>query len=231
MVASLAVHVTLLLALLYASRPLFLTPHDVALGIPGSSGSVSIIYLAPVGAEQTRSVPDKPHLTLRAALAKKPKPQPKVEPKPEPEQPTVDAGLERAARGGSPMGRVPGSPLTGDEVIPALPEVFPDPPVSRSDLPAGRAGRRDRRSHHRPAGECRGNQAASRHRLRGRAEGSGRVAALAFPSGHARRCDHRLATHRALPLPQLARISASGAGHRGRCPRSLRNQAHRIDVT
>ncbi len=140
MVASLAVHVTLLLALLYASRPLFLTPHDVALGIPGSSGSVSIIYLAPVGAEQTRSVPDKPHLTLRAALAKKPKPQPKVEPKPEPEQPTVDAGLERAARGGSPMGRLPGSPLTGDEVIPALPEVFPDPPVSRSDLPAGVQG-------------------------------------------------------------------------------------------
>ena len=140
MSASLAVHLALLLALLQASRARFLTPHDVALGIPGSSGSVSIIYLAPVGAEQTRSVPDKPHLTLRAALAKKAKPQPKVEPKPAPEQPTVDAGLERAARGGSPMGRVPGSPLTGDEVIPALPEVFPDPPVSRSDLPAGVQG-------------------------------------------------------------------------------------------
>lgn len=140
MVVSLAVHLALLLALLHASRPLFLTPHDVALGIPGSSGSVSIIYLAPVGAEQTRPAPEKSQLTLRAALPKKPKPQPKIEVKPEAERPTVDAGLERAARGGSPMGRVPGSPITGEEVIPALPEIFPDPAVSRADLPAGVQG-------------------------------------------------------------------------------------------
>ena len=104
MAVSFAIHLALLLALLHASRPLFLMPHDVALGIPGSSGSVSIVYLAPVGAEQTRPAPEKPQLTLRASLPKKPKPQPKIEVKPEAERPTVDAGLERAARGGSPFG-------------------------------------------------------------------------------------------------------------------------------
>ena len=139
MAASVAVHIGLLLALLHESAPLFLTPHDVALGTPGSSGSVSIIYLAPVGPEQTRSSPDKPQITLRAALPRKPKPH-KIETKPAPEQPTADNAAQETARGGSPFGRVPGSPITGDKVIPALPEVFPDPPVSRADLPAGVQG-------------------------------------------------------------------------------------------
>lgn len=138
-VASFAVHIAILLTLLHESAPLFLTPSDVALGIPGSSGSVSIIYLAPVGPEQTRSSPDKPQLTLRASLPKKPKP-PKIETKPEPEQATVDNAAEQTARGGSPFGRVPGSPITGDEVVPALPEVFPDPAISRDDLPVGVQG-------------------------------------------------------------------------------------------
>ncbi len=35
---------------------------------------------------------------------------------------------------------MPGSPLTGDEVVPAFPDVYPDPPVSRADLPAGVQG-------------------------------------------------------------------------------------------
>jgi TonB family protein len=139
MVASFAAHIALLLALLYPAAPVFLTPSDVALGIPGSSGSVSIIYLAPVGAEQSRPLPDKPQLTLRASLPKKPKPL-KIETKPEPEQATVNSAAEQTARGGSPFGRVPGSPITGEEVVPALPEIFPDPAVSRADLPDGVQG-------------------------------------------------------------------------------------------
>ena len=35
---------------------------------------------------------------------------------------------------------MPGAPLTGHEVIPALPQVFPDPAVSRADLPPGVQG-------------------------------------------------------------------------------------------
>src|SRR6202012_3915039 len=47
---------------------------------------------------------------------------------------------EVTARGGSQFGRVPGSPLSGVEVKPAFPEVYPDPPVSRADRPSGVAG-------------------------------------------------------------------------------------------
>lgn len=131
MLASLSAHVLLLGFLLYRAAPGFVTPADVGLGIPHSYGSVSITYLAPVGPEQILTTPEKPKLTLKAALKPKPAP-PKPEVKPH-EQPaaTADNALAETARGGSLFGHVPGSPLTGDEVVPALPEVFPDPPVAR----------------------------------------------------------------------------------------------------
>ena len=51
------------------------------------------------------------------------------------------AKLDQTAHGGSPYGaRIPGAPLTGDEIVPALPQVFPDPAVSRADLPPGVQG-------------------------------------------------------------------------------------------
>ncbi len=140
MVASLVVHVALLLALLYRAAPVFVTPSDVNFGLPGSSGSRSIVYLAPVGAERTKTSAEEPRLTLRPALPQKPKPH-KVEAKrQEPEHATVDNAPDQTAQGGSPFGRVPGSPITGNEVTPAFPEVYPDPPVSRGDLPAGVQG-------------------------------------------------------------------------------------------
>jgi TonB family protein len=140
MAVSFTVHLILLLGLLRESAPLFLTPSDVDLGIPKSSGSLSIIYLAPVGPEQTRPSPDKPELALRTAPPKPKPPMHKTEPMPEPQQATMADAAEQTARGGSLFGHVPGSPITGDEVVPALPEVFPDPPISRADLPAGVQG-------------------------------------------------------------------------------------------
>ncbi len=103
---------------------------------------MSIVYLAPVGPEKTQSAPEEQRPVLRAALAPKPTPKP---PKPDTntrrsDQPTRENAPQQTARGGSPYGRLPGSPITGDEVVPALPEVFPDPPVSRSDIPAGVQG-------------------------------------------------------------------------------------------
>ena len=138
---SLGLHCAVLFALLYRAAPVLITPSDVALGIPGSSGSVTITYLAPVGQETTAFKPEQPRLVLKATLSKK-KPEP-AKPRPE-HQPlnnaTVSDAPQQTARGGSPFGRVPGSPLVGDEVVPALPEVFPDPPVSRADLPSGVEG-------------------------------------------------------------------------------------------
>jgi len=76
---------------------------------------------------------------LQASLATMPRPRTQSKAV-KTDQPAQQSAPEQTARGGSPWGRVPGSPLTGDEVVPALPEVFPDPPVSRADLPSGVEG-------------------------------------------------------------------------------------------
>ncbi len=138
LLASFAIHCLLLFVLIHRGAAIFVSPSDIDLGIKGSSGSVSIVYLAPVGPEETQAPPDEQRPVLRAALAPKPKVHKPDANTRRTEQPTRDNALEQTARGGSPYGsRLPGAPLTGDEVVPALPEVFPDPPVSRSDLPAG----------------------------------------------------------------------------------------------
>ena len=136
--ASLFVHVVFFAILLYRPAAVFVIPSDVQLGIPHSSGSQSIVYLAPIGPEQQRSALEESRLTLRAAVAKPHKP--KVQPKHEELASTAADAPEETARGGSPFGRVPGSPLALDEVIPAFPVVYPDPPVSRDDLPSGVQG-------------------------------------------------------------------------------------------
>ena len=139
MLLSFAVQLALLMALLYTAAPIFVTPSDVDFGIPHSFGSRSIVYLAPVGPEQARPPANQPRLILKASLPAKTKP-PKAEPKREESAATTDNAPEETARGGSPFGHVPGSPLTGNEVVPAFPDVFPDPPVSRDELPAGVQG-------------------------------------------------------------------------------------------
>src|SRR5208337_3572095 len=77
LVASFAAHVVVILLLAHHSPPVFVMPSDVALGTPGSSGSV--IYLAPIGAEKSAAAPEKPKLTLHPSLAKIP-PAPKPTP-------------------------------------------------------------------------------------------------------------------------------------------------------
>ena len=139
MLASFAAQVVVLVALLWQGAPVFVTPSDAQLGIPGSFGSQSIVYVAPAGPEQPKPEPDRARLTLRAAA---PKPKP---PKPEPKHEDLaakaaDNAPEQTARGGSPFGRIPGTPLSTEEVVPAFPDVYPDPPVSRADLPAGVQG-------------------------------------------------------------------------------------------
>ena len=138
MTLSFVAQLMVLAALLYQAAPIFVTPSDAQLGMPGSSGSLSIVYVAPLGSEQPK--PDQSRVTLQAALPKKPK-APKPQPKHQeiPAQ-TADNGAEQTARGGSPFGRVPGSPLTTEEVVPAFPDIFPDPPVTRADLPMGVTG-------------------------------------------------------------------------------------------
>src|ERR1035438_6403018 len=70
---SFAVHCLLLLVLIHRGAAVFVSPSDVDLGIKGSSGSVSIVYLAPVGPEKAQAPPDEQRPVLRAALSPKPK--------------------------------------------------------------------------------------------------------------------------------------------------------------
>jgi periplasmic protein TonB len=138
--ASFTAHVAVLLVLTHRFASVLDIPHDVALGAPNSSGS-GVIYLAPVGIERAVQPVPKPERDLRAST-------PKIQ---TPKQPPPDvrdnalvtdtAKLAETAQGGSPYGaRIPGAPLTGDEIVPALPVVFPDPAVSRADLPPGVQG-------------------------------------------------------------------------------------------
>ena len=140
MLLSFAMQFAVIAVLLYPKTADFVTPHDVQLGIPHSLGTQSIVYLAPVGPEKTRASQDQPKLPLRARLTHKPAP-PKPEPKRQEEAAeTAPDAPEVTARGGSPFGRVPGSPLTGEDVTPAFPTVYPDPPISRADIPNGVVG-------------------------------------------------------------------------------------------
>lgn len=140
LLAAFGLQCAVVLVLIHRPTPIFVVPSDVDLGIPGSSGSLSIVYLAPVGPERVQASAEERPLSLRAPLATLAKPA-KTQPQPsQTSQPTQQNAPELTARGGSPWGRVPGSPITGDEVVPALPQVFPDPPVSRADLPTGVEG-------------------------------------------------------------------------------------------
>jgi len=141
LLASFGLQSAVLLFVIFRAGPVFVTPSDVDLGISGSSGSVSIVYLAPVGPERASPAQEEPpQPVLRASLANQPVPPRAKSKLTKTDLPTQLNAPEQTARGGPPWGRVPGSPITGDEVMPALPEVFPDPPVSRSDLPAGVEG-------------------------------------------------------------------------------------------
>jgi TonB family protein len=139
LLVSFAAHGVLLLVLTHHSAPVFIMPSDVALGTPASSGSV--IYLAPIGAERVVIAPEKPRLDLHASAPTPPSaPQP-IAAAHESESAAENAKADATAAGGSLYGsRTPGSPLTGHEIIPALPQVFPDPAVSRGDLPPGVQG-------------------------------------------------------------------------------------------
>lgn len=138
LVLSFAAHGVVLLVLAHRA-PVTVLPHEVALGTPYSSGSV--VYLAPLGRERAH---DSEPLEMAKVTA--PKQNLSSRPKPvarqrEEASKTADSAPDVTASAGSPYGvHIPGTPLTGPAVMPALPQVFPDPPVARSDLPPGVQG-------------------------------------------------------------------------------------------
>ena len=215
MVLSFATHLLLLWACCIGSLRPFITPSDVDLGIPHSLGSLSIVYLAPVGPEQAKPSPYRTEAGFAGKLLV-PKPKP---PKPEPKREEAAAARQPMRRCRPPVAdrssaSVPGSPLTGDEVVPAFPDVYPDPPVSRGDLPAGVQGDVIVEVTIDPDGNV-----IETKLLQGIGYGVEQKVLEVLQRWHFHPAmrdgdDHRLAAHRALPLSRLESAGpASGHSH------------------
>jgi TonB family protein len=135
---SFAAHGVVLLLLAHRT-PVTVLPHEVALGTPYSSGSV--IYLAPLGREYTHDSEPLQMAKVKTVKPTLPSPAKPVARQREEASKTADNAPDITASAGSPYGvHIPGTPLSGPAVMPALPQIFPDPPVARSDLPPGVQG-------------------------------------------------------------------------------------------
>ena len=136
--ASIAVHLAFLTtAVLYRPTPIFITASSLAMG--NGDKSYRILYFAPPGlrnepeVEQRNDVLTK-KLTPKAAVRKK---------RGRPEQANVADKLDASnkdARAGSTYGSLYTGAWDGHDVRPAYPVVFPNPPVSRDEFPAGFQG-------------------------------------------------------------------------------------------
>jgi TonB family protein len=131
--ASVAAHLALLAAILLHQRaPIELIPLSLANG--SGTQSYRVIYAPPDGQDS----PDEDKITLahaKPASHRRPKPS-SSKPVPEQLQLPLDAKpSDENTRAGSALGTVIDGPIEGHEVHVALPVVFPDPAVARSELP------------------------------------------------------------------------------------------------
>ena len=131
--ASVAAHIALLAGILFHQRvPVELIPLSLQNGI--GTQSYRVIYAPPDGEDS----PDDNKITLAHAVpAPRRRPKPSAQ-KPAPEQLQMPADAkpsDQNTRAGSALGTVIDGPIEGHEVHVALPVVFPDPAVVRSELP------------------------------------------------------------------------------------------------
>jgi TonB family protein len=136
LLASLAVHGTVLAVLMIPPEPVFIKPSLVARGRNGSS---VLVYLPSRAAQETLVTPrpQKSLLSLPARESSHPKAKP---------QPVPPENIQAESRKGdsSPAGSLYGSDssgsFSGDDVRPALPVTFTEPRISKADLPPGVQG-------------------------------------------------------------------------------------------
>jgi TonB family protein len=134
---SVALHVVFLLALLHRAAPIFVAPSSVAHG--NGKKSYHIVYMGSATAEEPETS-DNSNIAMKAAPRKKHRETAQVnKPSGHNEIEEGDAS-DHSARAGTRYGSLMSGPALGHEVRPALPVVFPDPPVSRSELPPGFQG-------------------------------------------------------------------------------------------
>ena len=118
-------------------RVIELTPAWLAYG--DASHSYRVTYFPPGDKDQSQEAKFTP--PREASTAKRPRPSSKTKPPARHEQIPLDADAsDRNAKAGSPLGTMIDGPITGHEIHVAYPVVFPDPPVARSQIPAGLTG-------------------------------------------------------------------------------------------
>jgi TonB family protein len=141
---SVALHGLLFAWLLHSPEPQLLNPTSVA---PGHNGKVvtQLYFPTPFPDDSTTSSSDRATeryrhqrlaheklvLNRNQTLAKLPLPQPPLSPSPGEDNATTTtlSKLGHGAAAGLPYGNVPGSPVYGDEIRPALPIATSDPVI------------------------------------------------------------------------------------------------------
>jgi periplasmic protein TonB len=130
---SAAVHVAVLLVLCWPKAPVFVKPNLLAQGEGGASAPEAVALYLPQDVQTEMQIAPKlalPSVRHAAASKSKAKKRHNV--------------LEEEKAGNNEMGSTLGSsadgPAYGDEVKPALPVAFPDPQISRHEVPSGLQG-------------------------------------------------------------------------------------------
>jgi TonB family protein len=135
-IVAVALHCLLLYLLVRPPKPIFVTPSSVAYGNRGKVEMTTLVYFPRPGESANSKADSEQRLTLPKQPAQ-PRRKPAVEEVKK--QPDTQASTQ-PDRAGSPYGSLLQGPLDGHDVRPALPVVFPDPVVHRSELPDGVAG-------------------------------------------------------------------------------------------
>ena len=133
---SVLVHLGLLTGiLLHRAKVEELVGSELAYG--NGEHSYRVVYVAP--GEEPINTPDRLSLAAKPAPRRQRVPTPKKREKPQPVSPDAEVASQQS-RAGSQVGTLIEGPIVGHEVHVAYPVVFPDPAISRSQLPAGLQG-------------------------------------------------------------------------------------------
>jgi TonB family protein len=136
-VVSILIHCVLLATVLRSPKPIFVKASGKLFGKNGTA--TQVVYFPRRGSDTAQAMtadsPNKLLFPKNAARknARKPEVAAVQAEKPQP-------GAEQAALAGSPHGSMSSGPIDGHEVRPAFPVVYPDPGVSRSEIPDGVIG-------------------------------------------------------------------------------------------
>lgn len=135
---SLAIHAVIIFLLVKPPAPTFIKPVSIALG---NSGKATTLYLPSEALMQAQATTREQKTLTYVRAPRQIKPHGKTKPRVKPPEKIRDVeAAENLPKAGSLYGSLFSEIMSGSEVRPALPMVYPDPPVRRSEIPNGVAG-------------------------------------------------------------------------------------------